>query len=94
MDTSLDILQSMYSDMYKELYGIRPRNVDTTIWSNEDLLIAEINHLETVIVQDIEMQRQHEARVAAEKQALAIKTQAICNASPLRVSLFDLAGSI
>jgi len=93
--TRLEDLQCAYSDMYKDAYGIRPRNVDATVWGNEDLLIAEINHLGTVIAQDMEMERQHEARVAAERQALAIKTQDICRASPLRVGLFELArGSI
>jgi len=35
--TELEMMASVYSDMYKELYGVRPRHQDFTSWSSEKL---------------------------------------------------------
>lgn len=49
--TRTEELQNLYSDMYKDAHGIRPRHVDTTHWT-EEMFVAEFEALELVIRQE------------------------------------------
>ena len=65
----LDELRSIYSDMYKDAYGFRPRNSDTIAVLTEEALTTEINYLQKVINLSIERERleQRKAEVEFEK---------------------------
>lgn len=41
--SALESLQGTYSDLYKDVYGFRPR--DSTIWNDADALSEEISYL-------------------------------------------------
>ena len=60
--TRIEELQSIFWDMYKDAYGIRPRHVDTSGW-DEDQFNQEFDFLEN------EITRNEQARRAAEEQA-------------------------
>ena len=49
--TRAEELQSIYSDMYKDAHGFRPRHVDTTHWT-EEMFSEEFAALELVIRQE------------------------------------------
>lgn len=49
--TRAEELQNLYSDMYKDAHGFRPRHVDTTHWT-EEMFVAEFEALELVIRQE------------------------------------------
>ena len=49
--TRTEELQNLYSDMYKDAHGIRPRHVDTFHWT-EEMFVAEFEALELVIRQE------------------------------------------
>lgn len=53
--TRAEELQNIYSDMYKDAHGFRPRHVDTTHWT-EEMFSEEFAALELVIRQE-ELQR-------------------------------------
>ena len=46
--TQLEQYQSLYWDMYKEAYGVRPRGVDTSSWTLKDFE-AEFDSLQQTI---------------------------------------------
>ena len=46
--TVLEQMQCQYWDMYKDAYGVRPRGVDTTSWTEADFM-AEFDLLAMVI---------------------------------------------
>ena len=46
--TVLEQMQCQYWDMYKDAYGVRPRGVDTTSWTEADFM-AEFDLLAAVI---------------------------------------------
>jgi hypothetical protein len=46
--TVLEQMQCQYWDMYKDAYGVRPRGVDTSNWSEADFM-AEFDLLAKVI---------------------------------------------
>lgn len=43
--TNLDMLQSEYSDFYKEVYGFRPRHISEEHWNSEEWLENAIGKL-------------------------------------------------
>jgi hypothetical protein len=66
--TRAEELQSIYSDMYKDAHGFRPRHVDTFHWT-EEMFVAEFEALELVIRQE-ELQRAFaEGKAAARFEA-------------------------
>jgi hypothetical protein len=66
--TRAEELQSIYSDMYKDAHGFRPRHVDTTHWT-EEMFSEEFAALELVIRQE-ELQRAFaEGKAAARFEA-------------------------
>mgnify|MGYP000035191181 CR=1 FL=1 len=52
-----------YWDMYKDAYGIRPRHIDTSGWSDK-ALVMELDYLAEVI------QREEEAREVRQNKAI------------------------
>jgi hypothetical protein len=62
--TVLEQMQCQYWDMYKDAYGVRPRGIDTSTWSESDFM-AEFDMLAKVI----------EAEEIARKEAEAIAVQ-------------------
>ena len=59
--TVLEQMQCQYWDMYKDAYGVRPRGIDTSSWSESDFM-AEFDMLAKVI----------DAEYIARKEAEAI----------------------
>lgn len=71
--TRQEELQSIYWDMYKDAYGIRPRGIDTSNWS-ELAFTTEFEYLATMIA-DNDLQRkvaELEAEHAFEMRVLSI----------------------
>jgi len=58
----LEQMQCQYWDMYKDAYGVRPRGIDTTQWTEEQFM-AEFETLGKVI------EREEIARKESEAQA-------------------------
>ena len=58
----LEQMQCQYWDMYKDAYGVRPRGIDTTEWTEEEFM-AEFETLGKVI------EREEIARKESEAQA-------------------------
>jgi hypothetical protein len=61
--TQLEQAQSMYWDMYKDAYGVRPRGIDTSSWTLEQFE-AEFEGLGVAI------EAEEKVRVAAEQNAV------------------------
>ena len=59
----LEQMQCQYWDMYKDAYGMRPRGIDTTSWTEAEFL-KEFDQLAEVI------QREEIARKEAEAKAI------------------------
>ena len=70
--TQLEQAQSMYWDMYKDAYGVRPRGVDTSGWTLEDFE-AEFEGLGVAI------EAEDKARKAAEAEAVTKFEQHVTN---------------
>ena len=68
--TQLEQAQSMYWDMYKDAYGVRPRGVDTSGWTLEDFE-AEFEGLGVAI------EAEDKARKEAEATATVVFEQRI-----------------
>jgi hypothetical protein len=60
--TVLEQMQCQHWDMYKDAYGVRPRGIDTTTWT-ESQFMAEFEQLANTI------QRNEEQRAEAESKA-------------------------
>lgn len=83
--TRQEELQSIYWDMYKDAYGVRPRGTDTSNWT-ELAFTAEFEYLATMI-QDGNM-----LRVAAENKAeiafeMRVQTVIACGAKDRSMAL-------
>jgi hypothetical protein len=56
----LEQMQCQYWDMYKDAYGVRPRGVDTSAWT-EEVFMAEFELLGKVIEQEEIARKESEA---------------------------------
>ena len=72
--TVLEQMACQYWDMYKDAYGVRPRGIDTSTWTEDDFL-AEFESLNDAIKESIEQQRR--AEVVGVKKFEARVTQVI-----------------
>jgi hypothetical protein len=61
--TTLEQYSSIYWDMYKDAFGIRPRGIDTSAWTEADFQ-AEFKELGEII------DREEKIRVAAQQNAV------------------------
>jgi hypothetical protein len=71
--TVLEQMQCQYWDMYKDAYGVRPRGIDTTAWT-EERFTAEFEVLSQMIAEQ-EAQRkiaEHKAAHAFEQRVQSI----------------------
>jgi hypothetical protein len=68
----LEQMQCQYWDMYKDAYGVRPRGIDTTNWTEEEFM-AEFETLGRVI------EREEIARKEAEAEATTKFEQHVTN---------------
>ena len=66
--TRAEELQSIYSDMYKDAHGFRPRHVDTFHWT-EEMFSEEFAALELVIRQEELLRAFAEGKAAARFEA-------------------------
>ena len=71
--TTLEQYSSIYWDMYKDAFGIRPRGIDTSTWTEADFL-AEFKELGEVIDREekIRVQAQQNAVFSFEKRVDAL----------------------
>ena len=58
--TVLEQMQCQYWDMYKDAYGVRPRGIDTSTWT-EYAFLVEFEHLALVIEQEETARKEAEA---------------------------------
>ena len=61
----LEQMQCQYWDMYKDAYGVRPRGIDTSSWT-EYAFIVEFQHL-AIEIEKNETQRQKSEAEAAKR---------------------------
>jgi hypothetical protein len=57
----LEQMQCQFWDMYKDAYGVRPRGIDTTEWTEEEFM-AEFETLGKVIEQEEIARKESEAK--------------------------------
>lgn len=59
--TTLEQYACIYWDLYKDAYGIRPRGMDTSTWTEDDFRF-EFQNLQTVIEDNERQRREDQAR--------------------------------
>jgi len=64
----LEQMQCQYWDMYKDAYGVRPRGVDTSAWT-EEVFMAEFELLGKVIEQEEIARKESEANASVRFEA-------------------------
>jgi hypothetical protein len=69
--TALEQMQCQYWDMYKDAYGVRPRGVDTTTWTEADFE-AEFRRLGMTIA-DNDCQRKQAEELAMHQLELRLQ---------------------
>ena len=65
--TRREELESIFWDMYKDAYGVRPRGIDTSAW-DEATFEAEFNYL-----QDLIAKNESERNIAEQEAAVAFE---------------------
>jgi hypothetical protein len=70
--TVLEQYQSAFWDIYKDAYGVRPRGIDTSSWTEQDFE-AEFSRLHDIIAEE------YTASVKAEKKAIKAFESRIAN---------------
>ena len=71
--TVLEQMQCQYWDMYKDAYGVRPRGVDTTSWTEADFM-AEFDLLAMVINAEDLARKEAEATAVEKFEQQVINT--------------------
>jgi hypothetical protein len=64
----LEQMQCQYWDMYKDAYGVRPRGVDTSSWT-EEVFMAEFELLGKIIEQEEIARKESEASAVVRFEA-------------------------
>lgn len=68
--TKIEQYRVMYWDMYKDAYGVRPRGVDVSSWTEQDFEL-QFEKLSSVIEDDIAQERlAHERAAVAFEQSI------------------------
>ena len=83
--TRREELQSIYWDMHKDAYGVRPRCIDTSAWTEEEFN-TEFDHLVQVI-KDNEHQRVAAEEKAAHAFEMRVQTIMACGAKDRDMAL-------
>jgi len=81
--TVLEQMQCQFWDMYKDAYGVRPRGIDTTSWTEADFE-AEFQMLGKVIEQEDIARKEAEAEATAKFEQHVTNT--ICMGAKDRVT--------
>ena len=83
--TRLEELQCIYWDMYKDAYGIRPRGIDTSNWTE----LAFINEFECLAdtIQTNEVQRQESESKASHEFEMRVQSIMACGAKDRAMAL-------
>jgi hypothetical protein len=81
----LEQMQCEYWDMHKDAYGVRPRCIDTSAWTEADFL-AEFEHLIGVI-KDNEHQRMAAEEKAEHAFVMRVLTIIACGAKDREMAL-------
>lgn len=71
--TPLEQAQATWWDMYKDVYGVRPRGVDTSNWTLEGF-IAQIETLSIHLKEAMEDERRAEQKAIEQFEALVNQT--------------------
>lgn len=79
----LEQMQCQYWDMYKDAYGVRPRGIDTSTWT-EYAFQVEFEHLALVIEQEDIARKEAEAQATAKFEQHVTNT--ICMGARDRVT--------
>ena len=69
-------LRDLFSDMYKDAHGMRPRFVDTSAWEEEDYE-KEFKYLQGIIKRDLEEQDQRQEQAARDFEKRVEETVAM-----------------
>jgi len=73
--TNLESLQSTYSDIYKDVYGTRPRHDTTEDWNSEAFLQGRIDHLVVRLGEVLEEEADSKAAaIARVEESIALWT--------------------
>ena len=83
--TRREELQSIYWDMHKDAYGVRPRCIDTSAWTEEEFN-TEFDHLVQVII-DNDAQRKIAEHEAAHAFEMRIQSVMACGAKDRAMAL-------
>ena len=59
--TELQVLQGMYSDVHKDVYGFRPRHCSDELWNSVEALDAEVASLSDTLVVQMEIESKIQA---------------------------------
>lgn len=74
MSDNLSIMQSMYSDMYKDVHGFRPRGCDPELWQSEEKLKKALDELEKDLEKVIAWEKEDEKNCIERFEKLITKT--------------------
>jgi len=69
----LDQYQSIFWDMYKDAWGVRPRFVDTSSWTEEEYL-KEFEYLDTIISRKEQIEKDIQEESITSFELLVTKT--------------------
>ena len=83
--TRIEELQSIFWDMYKDAYGIRPRHISMDLW-DESKFNTEFDYLEQVII-DNERNRKIAEHQAAHAFEMRIQSVLACGAKDREMAL-------
>ena len=72
--TTLEQYACTYWDMYKDAFGIRPRGIDTSSWSEADYLV-EFKELEEIIEREHNLRKESEAAAVVRFEARVASIQ-------------------
>ena len=83
--TRQEELHSIYWEMYKDAYGIRPRGIDTSGWT-EYAFKVEFEHL-AITIEANETQRKESEQTAAHEFEMRIQSILACGAKDRAMAL-------
>ena len=74
MSTNLSMLQSIYSDMYKDVHGFRPRNCDPELMNSEEKLQKALDELQEDLKKVLAWEAEDEKNCIERFEKLVTKT--------------------
>jgi hypothetical protein len=74
MSNNLSSLQSIYSDMYKDVHGFRPRGCDPELWESEEKLRKALDELQEDLKKILAWEAEDEKNCIERFEKLIVKT--------------------